>query len=228
MGASGLGQLRETGSIFLSAGVPDPNAKHFVGEGDTAAITSAVSALLYVTLGRRPLVWGGHPAITPMVWSVAEAMDVDYGAWVKLYQSLVFQDEFPEETAKFQNVVFTDAVAADIPASLGLMRRRMIEEADFQAAVFIGGMAGVLEEFDLIGSVRGHTKIIPVASTGGAALILDGKLGKGASADEELDYVSLFHRQLEIDPNELRYRTPNEQPAKISDRIIIPSSSTSS
>lgn len=41
-------------SIFLSAGVPDPSAKHFLGEGDTAAISALVSALLFVALGAAP------------------------------------------------------------------------------------------------------------------------------------------------------------------------------
>lgn len=83
-------------AVFLSAVVPDPAAKHFLGDGDSVAISAAVSALLEVTLGRRKLVWGGHPAITPMVWAFAESMGVDYGDWVLLYQSLRFEDEFPK------------------------------------------------------------------------------------------------------------------------------------
>lgn len=45
-----------------------------------------------------------------MVWAHAEAMGVDYAAWVKLYQSAFFEDEFPEETALFDNVVVTPEV----------------------------------------------------------------------------------------------------------------------
>lgn len=60
-------------AIFLSAGVPDPRrGPEYAATADTVAITAAVSALVYVTLGRRPLIWGGHPAITPMIWVIAE------------------------------------------------------------------------------------------------------------------------------------------------------------
>ena len=81
-------------AIFLSASVPDPKrGPEYAETADAVAITSAVSALVNVTLGRRLLVWGGHPAITPMIWVVAEAIGVDYGRWVRLYQSRYFEDE---------------------------------------------------------------------------------------------------------------------------------------
>ena len=120
--------MRRQRSIFLSAGVPDPSATHFMGEGDVAAISALVSALLFVALGRRPIVWGGHPAITPMIWAYAEALDVDYGQWVTLYQSEYFKDDFPEENARFGNVVVTEAVPGDRERSLEAMRRRMLSE----------------------------------------------------------------------------------------------------
>ena len=206
MGAGCLGQLRRDHAIFLSAGVPDPSAPHFEGEGDSAAIAAAVGALLYVTLGRRQLVWGGHPAITPMVWAYAEAMDVDYADWVTLYQSAIFEDEFPEETALFSNVVVTDAVDGDRGASLEEMRRRMIGETGFDAAVFIGGMHGIFDEHRIFTEQAPNAKVLPVMSTGGAAEKLGRERGAPAEFADELDYVALFHRQLGIDPNEERSR----------------------
>ena len=92
-------------AIFLSASVPDPKREpEFAATSNSVAITSAVRALVHVTLGRRVLVWGGHPAITPMIKVVAEEMDVDYGKWVKLYQSLYFRDQFPQDNEQFENV----------------------------------------------------------------------------------------------------------------------------
>jgi hypothetical protein len=199
-----MGQLKHEHAIFLSAGVPDPSAPHFEGEGDSAAIAAAVGALLYVTLGRRQLVWGGHPAITPMVWAVAEAMDVKYSEWVTLYQSAIFEDEFPEETALFENVVVTEAVGTDKDASLEVMRRRMIGENGFDAAVFIGGMRGIFDEHRLFVEHAPRAKILPVMSTGGAAEKLGSEFHAAAEFSDELDYVALFHRQLGIDPNEPR------------------------
>lgn len=217
-----MGQLNPSGAVFLSASVPDPAAEHFVLPGDPAAISAAVSALLYVTLGRRRLVWGGHPAITPMVWSVAEAMGVDYGAWVTLYQSLIFEDEFPNETARFQNVILTKAVGSDRALSLAVMRERMISETDFCAAVFIGGMRGLQDELALLKEVQRDVRIIPIASTGGAAQLIAEQERADSVLADELDYVALIYAQLGIDPNERRYRTLDEQPADIVARIRGP------
>jgi SLOG cluster3 family len=106
-------------AIFLSAGVPDPKrGPEFAKTADTVAITAAVCALVHVTLGRRLLVWGGQPAITPMIWVVAEGLGLQYGSWVKLYQSRYFKDEFPEDNVRFQNVTFIDDVERDREKSL--------------------------------------------------------------------------------------------------------------
>ena len=216
-----MGQLNPNGAIFLSAGVPDANAPHFMGAGDTAAISASVSALIYVTLGRRRLVWGGHPSITPMVWSYAESMSVDYGSWVKLYQSEIFEDEFPEETALFQNVVITER-DGDQSGSLEHMRKRMLDETDFGAAVFIGGMKGIIDEYLLFKEREPQAAIIPVMSTGGAAEILGTQLKVPSSLATQLDYVALLHEMLEIDPNERRYSRLEQQPESLEARIARP------
>ncbi|NCC30847.1 MAG: hypothetical protein EOM24_02345, partial [Chloroflexia bacterium] len=127
-----------TEAIFLSAGVPDPRrGPQYAKTADTVAITSAVSALVHVTLGRRLLVWGGQPAITPMIWVVAEGLDVDYASWVRLYQSKHFADEYPEDNKRFQNVIYTDDVSHDRELSLRQMRERMFSDFNFTAAGFI-------------------------------------------------------------------------------------------
>jgi len=186
-------------------------------------ITAAVGALVYVTLGRRMLVWGGHPAITPMIWVVAESIGVDYGKWVKLYQSRYFKDDFPEDNERFQNVRFTDAVNDDRADSLRLMRERMFQEQNFEAAVFIGGMEGIVEEFDLFTKFQPDAQILPIASTGGAAIELADRLKSPPKGDlqDDLDYVSLFHRRLRIVPRELRYDRPSNQPQKREDRLWV-------
>ncbi|ACB97318.1 hypothetical protein [Beijerinckia indica] len=217
-----MGQLKAKAAVFLSAGVPDPAAPHFLGEGDSVAISAAVAALLEVTLGRRKLVWGGHPAITPMVWAFAESMGVDYGEWVLLYQSRRFEDEFPEETALFSNVVFTERVGTDISANLAFMRSLMIEENQFEAAVFIGGMQGIVDEYRLFSVRAPNAIILPVASTGGAARVLNEMLGGDPALAGNLDYVQLLYERLGIDPNEQRYAKPADQPAEVAARIEIP------
>src|SRR5260370_40195437 len=138
-----------TDAIFPSAGVPDPKrGPQYARTADTVAITAAVSALVHVTLGRRLLVWGGQPAITPMIWSIAEGLGTDYGRWVTLYQSKHFRDDYPEDNQRFQNVTYTADVGRNREQSLRLMRERMFSDFNFTAAVFIGGMGGIVDELD--------------------------------------------------------------------------------
>jgi hypothetical protein len=210
-----------TDAIFLSAGVPDPKrGPQYARTADTVAITAAVSALVHVTLGRRLLVWGGQPAITPMIWVVAEALGTDYGGWVKLYQSKHFEDEYPEDNQRFQNVTYTDDVGRDRERSLRLMRERMFSDFNFTAAVFIGGMGGIVEEFDMLRSLQPGAALLPVISTGGAVLEVAQRMAKLPSdLSADLDYVALFHRHLNVSVKEVRYRTPTEQPPTVADRL---------
>jgi SLOG cluster3 family len=208
-------------AIFLSAGVPDPNrGPQYAKTADTVAIAAAVNALVHVTLGRRILVWGGQPAITPMIWAVAEGLGVEYGGWVKLYQSEFFHDEFPEDNRRFENVTYTKAVPEDQGESLLLMRERMFTDFNFSAAIFVGGMGGILAEFEMLKQLQPETLLLPVTSTGGATLDVAERMGDvPQDLKNDLDYIGLFHRLLGISVKEDRYRIPDEQPANVSDRL---------
>ncbi len=201
-------------AIFLSASVPDPNrSPKYFSTADPLAIGAAVSGLVYVTLGRRLLVWGGHPAITPMIWAAASDIGVDYGAWVHLYQSLLFKDDFPAENTRFQNVSYVGAVSNDRSASLAEMRRRMLNDYQYQAGVFIGGMEGIEEEFALFRQVHPTAPILPIASTGGAALLIyQHTTGLPADLLSSLDYVGIIHRELKIPPTAHRQLLSSSRP----------------
>lgn len=209
-----------TQAIFLSAGVPDQErGPEFARTADTVAITAAVSALVHVVLGRRILVWGGHPAITPMIWAVSEGYNVDYGRWVKLYQSRRFEDEYPEDNQRFQNVTYTEDVNRDRAQSLELMRRRMLSDHSFEAAVFIGGMDGVVDEFELVRKTQPKAKLVPVVSTGGAALSIARDVRFEKDLSDDLNYVALFHKHLGVPYEELRFESPAAQPPNVRDRL---------
>lgn len=211
-------------AVFLSAGVPDPKrGPEYCKTADTVAITAAVSALVHVTLGRRLLVWGGQPAITPMIWCVAEGLGVDYGQWVRLYQSKYFKDDYPEDNERFKNVTYTEEVGRDRELSLRLMREQMFSSFNFTAAAFIGGMGGIVEEFELIKQMQPSASLIPVCSTGGAVNEVAKRI-ENLPSDllTDLDYVAIFHRHLNISVKELRYRNPAEQPKAIVDRLWPP------
>lgn len=208
-------------AIFLSAGVPDPRrGPQYAATADTVAITAAVSALVHVTLGRRLLVWGGQPAITPMIWVVAQDVGVDYGQWVRLYQSRHFQDEFPEDNERFRNVTYTEDVEHDREKSLLAMRQRMFSENTFKAGVFIGGMGGIIQEYELFRRLQPTALIVPVASTGGATLDVAAQAGPlSADLSDDFDYVAVFHRHLGISVREERFRRPEDQPAVMDQRF---------
>lgn len=200
-------------AVFLSASVPEPTSE-FAADADPFLIQFAVREFMTTVLGRRPLVWGGHPAITPMVWAVCEDLGVDYSQAVQLYQSGYFKDEFPEENARFNNVVVTDRITdsegkPDLAASLRHMRDRMFGETEFEAAVFIGGKQGILEEFELITSSHPAIQAVPVGAAGGAArklaLSLDPEDG---SMVESCDFSHLFHERLGISPLDARNFKP--------------------
>ena len=100
-------------AIFLSASVPVIGRGDFFKTAEPFLIQLAVREFLTLALGRRRIIWGGHPAITPMVWAVCEDLDVNYTDSVVLYQSKFFEELFPEENKHFGNVKFLEAVKGD-------------------------------------------------------------------------------------------------------------------
>ena len=156
-------------SIFLSASVPVVGRGNYFETADPFLIQMAVRELMTLALGRRRIVWGGHPAITPMIWAVCQDLGVRYSDAVVLYQSRFFQEIFPEENAHFANVFFLEAVDNNREASLLSMRRAMLSREDLDAAVFIGGMEGVLAEHQLFTEFHSSSKVLAVSAPGGAA-----------------------------------------------------------
>lgn len=207
-------------AVFLSASVPDHiRDPKFAETADMVAIASAVSALVYVLLGRRLLIWGGHPAITPMISQMSEDIGVSYRDWVKLYQSEFFRGRFPRENNDFDNVELT-AASANREDSLALMRKKMLGGAEYSAGVFIGGMEGVLAEASLFRERHPAAAVLPVASTGAAAkLLYEQSEVVSPALETNLDYVGLLHDLLDISPRERRYETPEDQPVFVEDRL---------
>ncbi|MCW3058924.1 MAG: hypothetical protein JWQ02_745 [Capsulimonas sp.] len=192
-------------AIFLSASVPIAGRGNFHESANPFLILCAVREFVTAALGRRTIVWGGHPAITPMIWSVCEDLGVNYSKAVVLYQSNFFKDLYPEENQRFGNVVYVDAVPGDRDASLLRMRQAMLSRDDLSTAVFIGGMEGVLAEYDLFTQFHPDAKVLAVPAPGGAALQLAKSLGVTTETDlQDIDFTKLFHTALGILPNEKR------------------------
>lgn len=158
-------------AVFLSASVPDPlrDAKYFE-TADVTSIREAVRALTMVVLMRSHLVFGGHPAISPLI--VVAARQLGRQDRVHIFQSEFFRDVVPPESLTFPWITWTPRVDGDRSPNLLLMRERMLDSAVYSAGIFIGGMDGVEEEFELFKQRHPQVPAYPVASTGGASLEL--------------------------------------------------------
>lgn len=181
-------------AIFLSACVPLLTRGTYHETASPFLIQSAVRELVIAAIQRYKIVWGGHPAITPMIWNICEDLEIDYSEAVVLYQSRYFEDDFPEENRRFKNVVFTNAVYGNREASLLVMRKEMLSRPDLVGAVFIGGMEGVEVEHEIFKHYHPEASVLPVPSPEGAALNLALDHGYGAQTDfDDIDFVRIFH-----------------------------------
>ena len=163
-------------SIFLSAGIPSQHRQpNYLKTADVIAIRDSVRALVNVVAPGGQIVFGGHPAITPLVRLLLRGMAPKVLHHVILYQSLFFKTRFPPEVSEFEQLRFIDAVEGDLDASLARMRGAMISAHNFDAAVFLGGMEGVEIEYGIFRRLHPDKPAYPVASAGAAARILSEK-----------------------------------------------------
>jgi hypothetical protein len=187
-------------TIFLSASVPlDSRERKYFDTADVIAIRDAVRALATVVVPNGRLVWGGHPAITPLIQYVLGRMNASVKNHVTLYQSRHFERFFPAENKWFEDVVIVPA-SSDQESSLRDMRTRMFAEHEYSAAVFIGGMEGIEVEFDMFRRAHPNALILPVASTGAAAKIVYDRIDPQPDSRLQNDYayMALFSDLLDL------------------------------
>lgn len=157
-------------SIFLSASIPiEQRDPAFYESANFSAIRESIIALTKEVTPFAKLIFGGHPAISPLVYMAAKSIGHERN--VIIYQSKFFHGRIPKESLAFNNIKWTDAFE-DIQGSLLEMRIKMLEDFDYAAAFAIGGMDGIFEEIQIFEFIHESAKIIPVATTGAAASIL--------------------------------------------------------
>ena len=191
-------KIKRVKNIFLSASVP-LTGREFFGTEDVIAIRDSVIALASSVLANPEyhLIWGGHPSITPLITLVLERYNLKMSDRVTLYQSKHFKDKFPPQNKDVGIRIYTDDTG-ELESSVTLMRERMIGENEYYAAVFIGGMKGILDEYRMIQKYHPGIRCLPIASTGAAARMLYDE--HHGNFDErlltELSYTSLFKELL--------------------------------
>ncbi|HCE54837.1 MAG TPA: hypothetical protein DER05_07460 [Lutibacter sp.] len=192
---------KELKNIFLSAGIPfKERHEKYYRTADIIAIRDAVIALSSVVLPKYRLIWGGHPSITPIIYYVLEKFEIDIQSHIKLYQSKHFEKIFPIENREFETIEITEDLG-ELQPSLRLMREKMLGENTFEAGIFIGGMEGIEDEYNLFKELNPNAILLPIASTGAAAkIIYDNNIEqfKNEKLVNDYGYMSLF-RELLID-----------------------------
>lgn len=150
-------------TVFLSASIPDPS--RWNGFFDPLEITDAVVSVARAVLSAGAvLVTAAHPTIAPLILYVAAELPDRAERYVVVYQSAVFDDILPEATRRFEaegigEIIRTPAVRSEpadpssAPGSLAVMRRQMLTETQPAAGIFIGGMAGIPDEYALFSEI---------------------------------------------------------------------------
>jgi len=206
--------------VFLSASEPNPQRRpEYWDSRKLLNVREAVRAFCAHALTYYPVVFGGHPAITPLVRNVADRIAHDSrlenegrdGLKPRLltYQSRLFVDrknsdeeiitepldrdgndtERPKTGWRNESLLYMryqmigtprldrlDAMLEDAPShwmrryggTLGAARKEKLGTDKFSAAVFIGGMEGVVREYRIFRSFHPDTPAFPIGSTGSA------------------------------------------------------------
>lgn len=172
-------------TVFLSGSIPDP--ERWDGDFDALEITDAVVSLARACLTRGyAIVTAAHPTLAPLLLYVAAELPARARAQIQIYQSLLFEDVLPTATRRFEadgigEIVWTEAVEGELPVpgkweqSLSVMRSQMLRNTEPAAAIFIGGMDGIRDEFSLFQDTYPSKPTYAVRRPGGAAAQLDNR-----------------------------------------------------
>lgn len=198
--------------IFLSASFPQPErGDRYFKTANPLEITDAVIAIARAIFTRKgKLVFGGHPTISPLILSVGEEFltffeKENYLPFIFIYQSDFYKEVISKYTHKLVEkrmgeIIWTPIVNNDREKSLYEMRKRMLSDTKPIAAIFIGGMEGVEEEFSMFVKIYPKNPVYPIGSTGGSAKML---LEKHIIQPKEKGKWS-FSWEYGFDPNNLK------------------------
>jgi len=177
-------QLFQRPSVFLSASIPYQKDtiknSHYLKTAQPRRVIDAVSFLARAVFCRElNLIFGGHPAISPMVLDIARRFLDQTEPRVAVFQSMFFYQMIPQDTLRlaewdYGHLFWTQRCSAtpsknERDASLTWMRTVMLHCPNLVAAVFVGGMEGCEEEADLARNLPGKLPCFAIGSSGSAA-----------------------------------------------------------
>ncbi|MCJ8239509.1 hypothetical protein [Peteryoungia algae] len=186
--------------VFLSASVPLPERNRLYFEtADVFLIREAIRALVEAVLPRGRVTFGGHPAITPLMSLYARSAKLDRDR-ITIYQSDFFRGEMPRENNDFADIRYIERIPGGVAENLALMRERMLQSRNFDAAVLVGGMEGIKDEATMFKQLYPHAKILPLPTTGAAARMEYFEGNYPPAWENEISFASLFRRELLPNP----------------------------
>jgi len=238
-----LGTRLRGKAIFLSASVP--NAKRGEQyprvEGAHFEIEQAVISLARAVFSEAgQLVFGGHPAISPLVAMVAgeyreprtaETREERPSSPIRIFQSRAFEGYLPTDTLLmyrlgYATITWIDAAEHErfdptieyeespCPKSLRAMREAMIVRTKPEAMVCIGGMDGVEKEAELFRELRPGVPVYVLERTGGASLLLASRRDDLRVIDTEI-IRRIEHLKTDIARTPPDRMSPNDAPHSV-------------
>ncbi len=164
-------------TVFLSASSPSGKRGERFMPYDPSGIADAVSAFSRAVLGNNGmLALGGYPTITPLALMISRELRVKES--VIVFQSRWFEelrppavDQMEEDELGFLEWTPKQDNRDD---SLQVMREAMIQSKRYAAALFIGGMEGISDEYQMMKERWPGTPCIPIWGPGGASAKLAG------------------------------------------------------
>jgi hypothetical protein len=161
-------------NVFLSASFPSGKRGKKFKPYDTAAISAAVRALTRaILLAEHRIVFGAHPMISPVVLLAAGEFEVS-GA-IDVFQSEYFRKDIPSETWRLVELGYGEMrmipqdSSGERDRSLALMRKAMFTAQPLAAGIFVGGMEGIHDEYNLLKKHQPRAARLPLTAPGGAA-----------------------------------------------------------
>lgn len=172
--------------ILLSASYPTGDRGEEVRPYSLSDIDLATTAVVEAVLLRGcQLRFGGHPTISPLVLDRANLLRA--GRRVEIYQSALFAEEYTDHMRRLVRdegamLVETPSVEGGDPdlmraESLSVMRTTMLADP-IDAAFFVGGMSGLVEEIELLRTASPEALVFLLRRPGGMAR----RLADGASS----------------------------------------------
>jgi hypothetical protein len=170
--------------IFLSVSLPSADRhQNYYLNTNPLNITNAVVSFIESILKRNgKIIFGGHPTISPLVLTVAKKfISILNGekdpVRIYIYQSEMFKDKISKFTNELLDlgigkIIWTESFNDLREKSLYDMRVQMLKQHNISAGIFIGGMEGIEEEFDLFKEIYPETPMYLIGSSGGATKIL--------------------------------------------------------